>query len=206
MRLFGDLPYIMYFSLFPFFFLLWTSQTTTRGGADSYHVITVICLCSIFSSVVQSVDPVLFSLTQYVSEGAVCLDGSTAGYYYRPGVGSGKIFTWLMTCIIDQGWRHIILGATNWILHMEGGGWCTSLETCFQRISTPLGSSKQWPPTLNASIVFQSSLYLFLFPFLFIINKHINKHHLEDFYQMTLLKTPTSTLGIYLNLFIYFIY
>lgn len=37
--------------------------------------------------------------------GGVCLDGSPAGYYYRPGQGPG---------------------ANKFLLYYEGGGWCTS--------------------------------------------------------------------------------
>lgn len=45
------------------------------------------------------------------------------------------------------------LGANNWIVHMEGGGWCTSESDCLARAGSTLGSSSQWPPTLSANIV-----------------------------------------------------
>ena len=39
------------------------------------------------------------------SDGAVCLDGSPAAYYWRAGSGSGK---------------------NSWVLFLEGGGWCAA--------------------------------------------------------------------------------
>ncbi|KAM5560112.1 pectin acetylesterase 5-like [Rosa sericea] len=53
--------------------------------------------------------------------GALCLDGSAPGYHFRKGFGSG---------------------AKNWLLHIEGGGWCNTIESCSFRKRTPLGSSK----------------------------------------------------------------
>ncbi|CAO2820546.1 unnamed protein product [Amaranthus hypochondriacus] len=52
--------------------------------------------------------------------GAFCLDGSLPGYHFRQGFGSGS---------------------NNWVLHIEGGGWCDSVVTCALRKTTPLGSS-----------------------------------------------------------------
>ncbi|KAL6138723.1 hypothetical protein ACLB2K_064002 [Fragaria x ananassa] len=53
--------------------------------------------------------------------GALCLDGSAPGYHFRKGFGSG---------------------AENWLLHIEGGGWCNTMKSCSLRKWTPLGSSK----------------------------------------------------------------
>ncbi|KAK8665913.1 hypothetical protein V6N13_006070 [Hibiscus sabdariffa] len=52
--------------------------------------------------------------------GAFCLDGSLPGYHFQKGFGSGS---------------------NNWLLHIEGGGWCNSIETCNIRKRTALGSS-----------------------------------------------------------------
>ncbi|KAG9441247.1 hypothetical protein H6P81_017101 [Aristolochia fimbriata] len=52
--------------------------------------------------------------------GAVCLDGSLPGYYL--GRGSGP-------------------GANNWILDLEGGGWCHDLNSCSERAKTHRGST-----------------------------------------------------------------
>ena len=34
-------------------------------------------------------------------------------------------------------------------MHLEGGGWCVTLELCAARSRTNLGSSKSWPPTFH---------------------------------------------------------
>ncbi|KAL2229474.1 UNVERIFIED_CONTAM: Pectin acetylesterase 5 [Sesamum indicum] len=51
---------------------------------------------------------------------AVCLDGSVPGYHIRRGFGSGS---------------------DSWLLHVEGGGWCSTLSSCSARRRTKLGSS-----------------------------------------------------------------
>ena len=52
---------------------------------------------------------------------AVCLDGSPPGYY------------------IERGAR-----GAGWMIHLQGGGWCRSLDECAQRATTALGSSKSY--------------------------------------------------------------
>lgn len=51
--------------------------------------------------------------------GALCLDGSAAGFYHRPGASNA-----------------------SWIVHFEGGGWCVDQADCEQRAQTAIGSSK----------------------------------------------------------------
>ena len=64
------------------------------------------------------------------AQGAVCLDGSPGGYYIRqPLRKSGA----------DD--------PTGWVVFHQGGGWCSSDESCFERSHTGLGSSKFWGPT-----------------------------------------------------------
>ncbi|KAK4776180.1 hypothetical protein SAY87_024141 [Trapa incisa] len=53
--------------------------------------------------------------------GALCLDGSAPGYHFQSGFGSGS---------------------SNWVIHIEGGGWCDSISSCAFRARTPLGSSR----------------------------------------------------------------
>ncbi|KAF6137766.1 hypothetical protein GIB67_040474 [Kingdonia uniflora] len=53
-------------------------------------------------------------------KGAVCLDGSSPGYHFQRGFDSGS---------------------HNWLLHIEGGGWCNTIESCSARKLTALGSS-----------------------------------------------------------------
>ncbi|KAK2972379.1 hypothetical protein RJ640_014437, partial [Escallonia rubra] len=53
-------------------------------------------------------------------KGAFCLDGSVPGYHFQKGFGSGS---------------------RNWVLHIEGGGWCNTVASCSYRQKTVLGSS-----------------------------------------------------------------
>ncbi|CAB4278946.1 unnamed protein product [Prunus armeniaca] len=57
-----------------------------------------------------------------IAKGAVCLDGSPPAYHHDKGFGSG---------------------INNWLVHIEGGGWCNNVTTCLGRKNTRLGSSKQ---------------------------------------------------------------
>ncbi|XP_002965391.2 pectin acetylesterase 5 [Selaginella moellendorffii] len=64
-------------------------------------------------------DGVLVEIT-YLSKakslGAVCLDGSVPAYHIAP-------------------------GGANWLISLEGGGWCESEQSCAARAGTALGSS-----------------------------------------------------------------
>ncbi|XP_020263715.1 pectin acetylesterase 7-like [Asparagus officinalis] len=60
-------------------------------------------------------------LSNAEAKGAVCLDGSPPVYHFSPGFGSG---------------------ANNWLVHMEGGGWCSTPEECIDRRSNFRGSSR----------------------------------------------------------------
>ncbi|CAN1769889.1 Pectin acetylesterase 5 [Linum perenne] len=67
-------------------------------------------------------DPVELTLLQNAKDrGAFCLDGSPAGYHFQKGFGSGS---------------------QKWVIHIEGGGWCNTIESCSFRSRTALGSSK----------------------------------------------------------------
>ncbi|XP_026441338.1 pectin acetylesterase 5-like [Papaver somniferum] len=63
----------------------------------------------------------LILLRNAQQKGAVCLDGSSPGYHFSKGFDSGT---------------------ENWLLHIEGGGWCDTVESCTLRKGTALGSSK----------------------------------------------------------------
>ncbi|KAI4331000.1 hypothetical protein MLD38_029233 [Melastoma candidum] len=54
------------------------------------------------------------------SKGAVCLDGTLPGYHLHRGSGSG---------------------ANSWLVHLEGGGWCHTVDSCVFRKTTRRGSS-----------------------------------------------------------------
>ncbi|KAI4314592.1 hypothetical protein L6164_027482 [Bauhinia variegata] len=57
-----------------------------------------------------------------IAKGAVCLDGSPPAYHLDRGFGAG---------------------INNWLIQIEGGGWCNNATTCLYRKNTRLGSSKQ---------------------------------------------------------------
>ncbi|KAL1558144.1 [Wnt protein] O-palmitoleoyl-L-serine hydrolase [Salvia divinorum] len=59
-------------------------------------------------------------LESAVATGAVCLDGSPPAYAYVEGYGTGS---------------------SNWMVYLEGGGWCFSLENCKIRSKEYFGSS-----------------------------------------------------------------
>uniref|UniRef100_A0A1D1Z967 Pectin acetylesterase n=1 Tax=Anthurium amnicola TaxID=1678845 RepID=A0A1D1Z967_9ARAE len=52
--------------------------------------------------------------------GAVCLDGSPPAYHIDRGFGTGM---------------------NNWVIHLQGGGWCSSVASCSLRKTTMFGSS-----------------------------------------------------------------
>ena len=63
----------------------------------------------------------------HTQAGAVCIDGSPAGFYFSPAVGNKN--------------------TNDWQLYFEGGGWCYDEEDCYGRSQKNLGSSTNWPPT-----------------------------------------------------------
>nr|GMD29059.1 pectin acetylesterase 8-like [Ipomoea batatas] len=65
-----------------------------------------------------------------VAKGAVCLDGSPPAYHLDRGYGTG---------------------INNWLIQLEGGGWCNNVTTCLSRMNTRLGSSKQMAKQLAFS-------------------------------------------------------
>ncbi|XP_078149217.1 pectinacetylesterase family protein [Carex rostrata] len=71
-----------------------------------------------------------------VAKGAVCLDGSPAGYHLQRGHGSG---------------------ANNWLVDLEGGGWCNDRDSCMSRSTFSLGSSKYMDKVLFSAILSNNS-------------------------------------------------
>ncbi|KAJ7977763.1 Pectin acetylesterase [Quillaja saponaria] len=72
----------------------------------------------------SSVKPLMVGLTLIqgaASKGAVCLDGTLPGYHLHLGSGSGS---------------------NNWLIQLEGGGWCNTIRNCVYRKTTRRGSSK----------------------------------------------------------------
>lgn len=70
-----------------------------------------------------------------VAKGGVCLDGSPPAYHMDSGSGAG---------------------INNWLIQMEGGGWCNNATTCLERKNTRLGSSRQMVKQLAFSGIFSN--------------------------------------------------
>uniref|UniRef100_A0A453GXR1 Pectin acetylesterase n=3 Tax=Aegilops tauschii subsp. strangulata TaxID=200361 RepID=A0A453GXR1_AEGTS len=58
-------------------------------------------------------------------KGAVCLDGTPPGYHLQRGSGDGS---------------------NRWLIHLEGGGWCSTIKDCSNRRMYALGSSNFMKP------------------------------------------------------------
>ncbi|KAM7507365.1 hypothetical protein LguiA_017818 [Lonicera macranthoides] len=88
----------------------------------SYIVLLVVLIVLIKANA----SPSSVNLTRVhsaVAKGAVCLDGSPPAYHFDKGHGEGT---------------------NNWLVHLEGGGWCDSLKSCSKRARDPnLGSSNK---------------------------------------------------------------
>eukprot|EP00252_Welwitschia_mirabilis_P014469 TRINITY_DN3179_c0_g1_i5.p1 TRINITY_DN3179_c0_g1~~TRINITY_DN3179_c0_g1_i5.p1 ORF type:complete len:242 (-),score=45.30 TRINITY_DN3179_c0_g1_i5:516-1241(-) len=66
-------------------------------------------------------------LKEATTKGAVCLDGSPPAYNLHRGFGSGR---------------------NNWLINLEGGGWCNNISSCIKRSHSHLGSSLYMGETL----------------------------------------------------------
>ncbi|BAF06975.2 Os01g0892500 [Oryza sativa Japonica Group] len=82
----------------------------------------LLLLAAVARSTAAAPDVVeLILLTGAQEKGAVCLDGSPPGYHLQRGFGSGE---------------------HSWLIYLEGGEWCDTIESCSNRKTTELGSSK----------------------------------------------------------------
>ncbi|XP_008797987.1 pectin acetylesterase 7-like isoform X2 [Phoenix dactylifera] len=91
------------------------------GGKPGAWIYLLILLNLLISLKVEGFDVPLTLVQAAVAKGAVCLDGSPPAYHFAPGFGSG---------------------VNNWLVHMEGGGWCSNVEECKERTGNFRGSSK----------------------------------------------------------------
>ncbi|CAN1804036.1 Pectin acetylesterase 8 [Linum perenne] len=82
----------------------------------------LLCLILLFTSITDALYAPITYVTRGVAKGAVCLDGSPPAYNFDKGYGTG---------------------INNWLLQLEGGGWCNNVTSCLGRKNTRLGSSKQ---------------------------------------------------------------
>ena len=66
----------------------------------------------------------LFLLNDTLKSGAVCLDGTPAGFYFSPAKNPRN--------------------SNDWQFYLQGGGWCYDERDCWSRSNNFLGSSKFW--------------------------------------------------------------
>eukprot|EP01064_Diplonema_japonicum_P027394 TRINITY_DN394_c1_g1_i1.p1 TRINITY_DN394_c1_g1~~TRINITY_DN394_c1_g1_i1.p1 ORF type:complete len:396 (+),score=64.37 TRINITY_DN394_c1_g1_i1:50-1189(+) len=64
------------------------------------------------------------------ANGAKCLDGTNPGYYYRVGSNGDE---------------------NKWRIHLRGGAWCFTDETCAQRTKSTVGTSKFLTPNISGA-------------------------------------------------------
>ncbi|XP_072974894.1 pectin acetylesterase 5-like [Typha angustifolia] len=102
----------------------WSRGGVGRAAVLSGFAVLLLAFFLTFSSWIRtSSDSSLVDLTLLSNaeeKGALCLDGSPPGYHLQRGSGSGS---------------------DSWLLNLEGGGWCNTLEKCSERQRTPSGSS-----------------------------------------------------------------
>eukprot|EP00730_Choanoeca_flexa_P006650 TRINITY_DN12195_c0_g1_i1.p4 TRINITY_DN12195_c0_g1~~TRINITY_DN12195_c0_g1_i1.p4 ORF type:complete len:138 (+),score=34.48 TRINITY_DN12195_c0_g1_i1:285-698(+) len=97
----------------------------------------VILLCCVVKPCAQA-QPQAFTMQLQLIEprpgnGGYCMDGTPAGYYYRPNAND----------------KH----NNDWVIELEGGGACFSKATCDPRAKSRLGSSSYWTnETVGTSI------------------------------------------------------
>lgn len=120
-----------------------TATHTTGSDVHQSATITTLTKTSMVPSAAGEPSPAggelaLTLLHDAAAEmGAVCLDGSPPGYYFRKGVGEG---------------------ARKFLLVFNGGGWCKGgtaeevAEACASRAAGPLGSSTHWAQTLTPDL------------------------------------------------------
>ncbi|XP_019153374.1 PREDICTED: pectin acetylesterase 8-like [Ipomoea nil] len=94
----------------------------------------LVCVLS-FSLILVAVEGLFVNITilkSAVKTGAVCLDGSPPAYHLDRGIDNG---------------------INNWLIQLEGGGWCHNITNCLARKKTRLGSSKEMASPLAFSAI-----------------------------------------------------
>ncbi|WOL04304.1 hypothetical protein Cni_G13025 [Canna indica] len=103
------------------------------GAKSGAWIHLFVCLIYLLSLLEVDGGPVPMTLlSNAAAKGALCLDGSSPAYHFSPGSGSG---------------------ANNWLVHMEGGGWCRNTEECVERKGNFRGSSKYMKPLSFSGIL-----------------------------------------------------
>lgn len=102
-------------------------------------------------------------LKEALNDGARCLDGTAPGYYFKEGTTEK--------------------GRKNWVLFIQGGGWCYKETDCYERSNTNMGSSNQMVDEISDGGPLDGNKQT---TFLFKINFHLKR---------AVRPTQTSTIG-----------
>jgi len=86
-----------------------------------FFVLMLSCVCMAYMKIVYLKEAA-------ANDGAVCLDGSPAIYYWKPGSEANS---------------------TKWVFHIIGGGLCFNDEECLLRSKSYLGTSTVWPEVIS---------------------------------------------------------
>ncbi|KAL6556498.1 hypothetical protein OROGR_005786 [Orobanche gracilis] len=108
------------------------SIKSTAGQSARSRWLLIYALIMLVNAGVYGQHSVAVNITiveDAVAKGALCLDGSPAGYHYSEGFGDG---------------------ANNWLVYLAGGGWCGSTASCLNRVKKLPGVAS----TINASIIY----------------------------------------------------
>ncbi|XP_060207981.1 pectin acetylesterase 11-like [Lycium barbarum] len=87
----------------------------------TFMLALLACLAVLCTTVLGARIVNITILESATDQGAVCLDGSPPAYY------------------LDRGFD---TGISNWIIFLQGGGWCDSIPDCQGRATMDIGSSK----------------------------------------------------------------
>ncbi|KAI3804599.1 hypothetical protein L1987_26274 [Smallanthus sonchifolius] len=133
----------------------------------SLKCIFIICIM-LFLNIESSEEVGITIIESAVAKGAVCLDGSAPAYQLDKGFGDG---------------------VNNWLVHIQGGGWCHTMDDCVYRktMDNGLGSSKLMPELYFSGILSNRqdqnpSTYL-MFTTIFCVSCLFNNVLFSDFYN-----------------------
>ena len=101
--------------------------------------LTITCLVLLSAKCDRVQQKIMMTDKGLAHEGAVCIDGTDAGFYLTPGPDGDDA------------------NKNNWVMYFEGGGWCYSEDDCHNRSFTDLGSSAKWPANAGAEGPMSSS-------------------------------------------------
>ncbi|CAN1299245.1 Pectin acetylesterase 7 [Linum perenne] len=108
-----------------------------RSSSTSFLWVCLVAAAGLLFITANAGDIPITILHSATARGAVCLDGSPPAYHMEKGSGSG---------------------INNWVVHIEGGGWCTDTKSCLSRRDTYKGSSLKMEKTMGFSGILGSKV------------------------------------------------